>query len=262
MSTTQQLDLPGGSIVSTVMAAFFGVSMALTAPIAQPSSTQATDFAVLVFSKTAGFRHESIAAGISAVSALGEQNRFRVAATEDAAAFTDQNLGRYRVVMFLNTTGDVLDQNQQAAFERFVRRGGGFVGVHSASDTEYDWPWYGALVGTYFKNHPRIQPATLKVVDATHPSTLHLPVEWKRVDEWYNFRDDPAPNGRALLVIDEKTYSGGTMRAHHPMAWCQEYDGGRSWYTALGHTVETYGEPLFLQHLLGGIRWAAGVAGQ
>jgi type 1 glutamine amidotransferase len=260
MSTSQRSGMPG--IVPTIAAAVFGVLMALTAHTAQPSSAQQTTsgFRVLVFSKTAGYRHDSIAAGVAAVKALGERERFRVDATEAAGAFTDENLRRYRVVMFLNTTGDVLDADQQAAFERFIRRAGGFVGVHSATDTEYDWPWYGGLVGAYFKSHPRIQPATLKVVDATHPSTVHLPVEWKRTDEWYNFREDPAAHGRALLVIDEKSYSGGTMRAHHPMAWCQEYDGGRSWYTALGHTIETYGEPLFLEHLLGGIRWAAGVA--
>lgn len=236
--------------------------MALSAHTSNASAAQtaAAQFGVLVFSKTAGYRHDSIAAGVAAIRTLGERHRFVVDATESSAQFTDENLGRYRAVIFLNTTGDVLDADQQAAFERFIRRGGGFVGVHSASDTEYDWPWYGALVGTYFKSHPRIQPATLRIADATHPSTMHLPAEWKRVDEWYNFRHDPAAHGRALLVIDETTYSGGTMRAHHPMAWCQEYDGGRAWYTALGHTIETYGEPLFLEHLLGGIRWAAGIA--
>lgn len=262
MPTIQRPATPRGNIVSTFVAVVFGVSMALTAHLAQPSSAQptASGFGVLVFSKTAGYRHDSIAAGIAAVTALGEQAQFRVDATEAAGAFTDENLNRYRVVVFLNTTGDVLDTDQQSAFERFIGRGGGFVGVHSASDTEYDWPWYGSLVGAYFKSHPRIQPATLKVVDATHPSTVHLPVEWKRTDEWYNFRDDPAAHGRALLVIDETSYSGGTMRTHHPMAWCQEYDGGRAWYTALGHTIETYSEPLFLAHLLGGIRWAAGLA--
>jgi type 1 glutamine amidotransferase len=260
MFTTQPSDLPGGSILSTVAAAVLGVCMGLTSATAQSTQPTASGFGVLVFSKTAGFRHDSIGAGVAAVTALGQRERFRVDATEAAGAFTDDNLRRYRVVMFLNTTGDVLDADQQAAFERFIRRGGGFVGVHSASDTEYDWPWYGHLVGAYFKSHPRIQPATLRVVDASHPSTVHLPIEWKRTDEWYNFREDPAAHGRALLLIDEKSYTGGTMRAHHPMAWCQEYDGGRSWYTALGHTAETFAEPLFLEHLLGGIRWAAGSA--
>jgi type 1 glutamine amidotransferase len=217
----------------------------------------ASPLAVLVFSKTAGYRHESIPAGIAAIRALGQRHGFAVDATESADAFESERLARYRVVVFLNTTGDVLNDAQQLAFERFIAGDGGFVGVHSASDTEYDWAWYGSLVGSYFKSHPRIQPATLRVIDPGHPSTAHLPIEWKRRDEWYNFRSDPAPHGRVLLVIDERSYSGGTMSAHHPMAWCQEYAGGRAWYTALGHTAETYGEPLFLEHLLGGIRWAA-----
>lgn len=230
--------------------------LALDARAAEPRA----DLAVLVFSKTAGYRHDSIEAGIAAVRALGKEKGLRVDATESASDFNDGRLATYRVVVFLNTTGDVLDTAQQDAFERFIRSGNGFVGVHSAADTEYDWPWYGGLVGAYFKSHPRIQPATLRVTAGNHPSTVHLPAEWRRRDEWYNFRDDPAPRGPILLVIDERSYTGGTMRNRHPMAWCQEYDGGRAWYTALGHTAETYSEPLFLQHLLGGILWAAGAA--
>jgi len=215
-------------------------------------------FAILVFSKTAGYRHDSIPAGIAAIRAFGAQKNFRVDATEDASVFNDESLARYRVAVFLSTSGDVLDSEQEAAFERFIRRGGGFVGVHSATDTEYEWPWYGRLVGAYFKKHPPIQAATLRVVDATHPSTRQLPPEWKRTDEWYNFREDPSPNVTVLLRIDESTYSGGTMGASHPMAWCHTFDGGRAWYTELGHTKASYSEPLYLKHLLGGIEWAAG----
>jgi len=245
------------SIVSRAVRVVAGLAFALSGHAAQPGST-AEGFSILIFSKTAGYRHDSIPSGVAAITALGGQHGFGVDATEAASAFSDEGLAGYRAVVFLNTTGDVLDDHQQAAFERFIRRGGGFVGVHSAADTEYDWPWYGDLVGAYFKSHPRIQPAILKVVDPAHASTLHLPAEWKRRDEWYNFRADPAPRGPVLLVIDERSYSGGTMRNRHPMAWCQEYDGGRAWYTALGHTAETYSEPLFLLHLLGGIQWAAG----
>ena len=216
-------------------------------------------FAVLVFSKTAGYRHESIPAGIEAIRALGEQHRFAVDASEDAALFNDEGLAKYRVVVFLNTTGHVLDADQQAAFERFIRGGSGFVGIHSASDTEYDWPWYGRLVGAYFKRHPKIQPAALHVVDPTHESTRALPKVWTRTDEWYDFRDDPSGRVSVLLRLDETTYSGGGMGASHPAAWCHSYDGGRAWYTALGHTKESYAESLFLSHLLGGIQWAAGV---
>jgi type 1 glutamine amidotransferase len=219
-------------------------------------------FSVLVFSKTAGYRHDSIPAGIAAIRTLGEQNHFSVDATEDATLFADDSLARYRAVIFLSTTGDVLDAGQQASFERFIRSGGGFVGVHAASDTEYDWPWYGGIVGTYFRRHPAIQSATLNVVDPSHGSTRHLPIRWTRTDEWYDFRHDLDPDIPVLIRIDEWTYRGGRMGANHPISWYHAYDGGRAWYTAIGHTIESYAEPLFLQHLLGGISWAAAAAPQ
>ncbi|HVY08122.1 MAG TPA: ThuA domain-containing protein [Burkholderiales bacterium] len=219
-------------------------------------------FAVLVFSKTAGYRHDSIPAGIEAIRALGDQDNFSVDATEDGKAFNDANLARYREVIFLSTTGEVLDAEERAAFERYVRHGGAFVGIHAATDSGYEWPWYGALVGNYFKRHPAIQQARLEVTDASHPSTRNLPISWKRVDEWYDFRNDPDPGLTILIRIDERSYRGGRMGANHPVAWCHEYDGGRAWYTALGHGGEAYGEPLFREHLRGGILWAAGAEGR
>lgn len=218
----------------------------------------AESFAVLVFSKTAGFRHASIPDGIVAIQDLGAQYNFTVDATEDSTRFTDEALTAYRVVVFLNTTGDVLNTDQQAAFERFIQRGGGFVGIHAASDTEYDWPWYGQLVGAYFASHPAIQPATLVVVDPTHRSTRPLPTEWPRIDEWYNFQSPPAPEVNVLVRLDETTYEGGTMGDKHPISWYHDYAGGRAWYTAMGHTSESYGEPLFRDHIAGGVLWAAG----
>ncbi|HEY5931002.1 MAG TPA: ThuA domain-containing protein [Burkholderiales bacterium] len=230
------------------------------APVAPASAEDDPAFAVLVFSRTAGFRHDSIAAGIDAIQAIGAQDGFRVDASEDAGVFTDANLSKYRVVIFLSTTGEILNSAQQAAFQGFIRRGGGFVGIHSATDTAYDWPWFGALVGNYFRRHPAIQSATLKVVDASHPSTRHLPIDWKRRDEWYDFRDAFAADLTILMRIDETTYSGGRMGTNHPMAWYHAYDGGRAWYTALGHTIASWSEPLFLDHVRGGIAWAAGLA--
>lgn len=221
------------------------------------SADRDAGFAVLVFSKTAGYRHASIPAGIAAIKALGAEHHVEVDATEAGSIFTDAGLAKYRVVVFLSTTGAVLDSDQHAAFERFIRRGGGFVGIHSATDTEYEWPWYGKLVGAYFLKHPPIQSATLKVADASHMSTRHLPAQWTRTDEWYNFRSPPDNGVDVLLRIDESTYTGGSMGESHPMAWCHAYDGGRAWYTALGHTVESYSDPLFLRHLWGGIAWAA-----
>ena len=179
-------------------------------------------FAILVFTKTAGFYHDSIPAGIQALQSMGTQHGFDVVATTDAGLFTDPSLSRFRVVVFLNTTGDVLDASQQAAFERYIRYGGGFVGVHSATDTEYEWSWCGGLVGAYFGGHPAIQRATVKIIDATHPSSEALPREWSRTDEWYDFREDPTPNVRVTLTVDEGTYTGGGMGIHHPIAWHHE----------------------------------------
>ncbi|GAB4084736.1 hypothetical protein GCM10028784_13660 [Myceligenerans cantabricum] len=222
---------------------------------------QADPFNVLVFSRTAGFRHGSIPAGIAAIEQLGADNGFTVDATEDAAAFTDENLADYDVVAWLSTTGDVLDDQQQAAFERYIQDGGGYAGIHAASDTEYDWSWYGELVGAYFNSHPQNQDATVKVEDHDHASTAHLPQRWERFDEWYNYRSDPRDEVHVLASLDETTYDAGTgaMGAEHPIAWCQAYDGGRSWYTGGGHTDASFSEPEFLEHLLGGLQTAAGV---
>ena len=217
-------------------------------------------FRVLLFSSTAGFRHDSIPAAVSAIEQLGSDNGFAVDATEDASMFTGSTLSRYAVVIFLLTTGDVLDADQQAAFQRYIESGGAFVGVHSAADTEHDWPWYGGLVGAYFDNHPAVQQATVDVTDRDTPSTIHLPAHWVRTDEWYNFQTDPSSTVTVLAELDETTYSpgDGAMGSSHPIAWQHVYDGGRSWYTGGGHTSDSYSEPLFREHLLGGILWAAG----
>ena len=215
-------------------------------------------FSVLVFSKTAGFRHDSIPAGINAVRQQGSARGFSVDASEDASVFTDESLGKYKVVVFLSTTGDVLNQAQEAAFERFIRRGGGFVGVHSATDTEYDWPFYGALVGAYFAGHPDIQNATIHIEDAGHPVSASLPRPWTRRDEWYNFRQSPRSRVNVLATLDERTYTGGTMSPDHPIVWSHTYEGGRAFYTALGHTQESFSEAPFVEHLGRAILWAAG----
>ncbi len=216
-------------------------------------------FKVLVFSKTAGFRHSSIDEGIAAIQQLGIDNDFEVDATEDASAFTFANLSQYDAVIFLSTTGDVLNETQQEAFEQYIQSGGGFVGIHAASDTEYSWPWYGGLVGAYFESHPPgTTPATIEVADKLHPSTEGLPDYWVRTDEWYNFQENPRGDVHVLATLDESTYSGGTMGFDHPIAWMHDYDGGRAWYTAGGHTEESYSEPLFMEHILGGILYASG----
>ena len=242
------------------------VALAVAAVLLEPTGAttgqSAPGFRVLAFTKTAGFRHTSIPVALEALRELGARNGFTVDASEDAAAFTDANLARYAVVAFVLTTGDVLDEAGQAAFQRYIRSGRGFVGVHSAADTEHDWPWYGRLVGAYFRSHPQIQPATVVVADPRHLSTAGLPRRWARLDEWYNFAANPRPAVRVLATLDETTYApgDGAMGRDHPIAWAHELEGGRAWYTGGGHTEASYAEPLFRAHLLGGIRFAAGLA--
>jgi type 1 glutamine amidotransferase len=240
------------------------LSLATLLPLgaAVAASQQASEPRVLVFSKTAGFRHTSIPVAVRAIRELATRGELAVDATEDSSAFTDANLRRYAAVVFLLTTGDVLSPSQQAAFERYIRRGGGFAGVHSASDTEYDWPWYGRLVGAYFRSHPAIQQASVRITGGAHPSTVGLPRRWTRTDEWYNFARNPRADVRVLAAVDESSYSPGpgAMGSDHPVAWAHEFEGGRAWYTAAGHTEESYAEPLLRRHLLGGIRYAAGMS--
>ncbi|GIJ45059.1 glycosyl hydrolase [Virgisporangium aliadipatigenens] len=241
-------------ILTALVTTFAGATAACADPLPQRQDDPA---AVLVFSKTAGFRHDSIPTGIQAIRDLGAANNFTVEATEDAGAFTPANLDRFDTVVFLSTTGDVLNATQQAAFEAFIGSGKGYVGIHAAADTEYDWPFYGNLVGAYFQRHPAIQPARVVVEDRAHPATAHLGPQWTRTDEWYSFRANPRANVHVLASLDESSYSGGGM-GDHPIMWCQNIAGGRSFYTGFGHTNESYADPALRQVLLGGIQWAAG----
>ncbi|KDN22820.1 ThuA domain-containing protein [Amycolatopsis rifamycinica] len=209
---------------------------------------------VLVFSKTAGYRHDSIPAGIRAIRELGAAHGFAVTATEDASVLT----GSFDAVVFLSTSGEILDAAQQAAFESYVEGGGGYVGVHAAADTEYDWPWYGQLVGARFETHPEIQQARFVTEDGAHPATAHLPPVWTRTDELYDFRTNPRGRVRVLQSLDESSYTGGGMGADHPITWCHPQGRGRAFYTGLGHTSESYDDPAFRTLLLGAIRYAAG----
>jgi type 1 glutamine amidotransferase len=230
-----------------------------------PANTDATadtggGFRVLLFSRTTGFRHDSIPAAIAALTELGATNGYTAEATEDPVAFTTDNLARFRVVVFLLTTGDPVDDAGQAAFESWMAAGGNWVGVHSAADTEYNWPFYGELLGgAYFKQHPAVQPATVNVEVADHPATVGLPSPWMRTDEWYDFQANPRATSTVLVTIDESSYTGGTMGADHPLVWAHATaGGGRAIYTEMGHTAESYADPLFRGHLAGAVRWAAG----
>ena len=218
-----------------------------------------SEFTVLVFTKTEGWRHDSIEVGVEAVVELGRLNGFNVTWTENSEYFTEENLSAYDAVVFLNTTLTVFTDAEREAFKAFIRNGGGFAGIHSATDTEYDWPWYGELVGAYFENHPPgVHEAIINVINHNHPSTSHLDDTWVKVDEWYNF-GYMNENVNILLKLDTDSFEGSDHPGNHPIAWYHEYDGGRSFYTGLGHTKESFSEPLFLDHLLGGIQYAIGI---
>lgn len=235
----------------------FIVTIMLAGACQQQSNTEPR---ILVFSKTTGWRHTSIPHGIEALQKLGKEHGFLVDTTENASKFNDKNLKKYHAIVFLNTSGRVFNPQQKASFQRYIQAGGGYVGIHSASTTEYEWTWFGNLMGAHFANHPHnpgVREATITVLDKQHPSTVDLPDEWFRNDEWYNFRSF-YPGIKVLANLDETTYEGGTHGSDHPIAWYQEYDGGRAFYTAGGHTEESYSEPLFLKHLLGGIKYAMG----
>jgi uncharacterized protein len=226
---------------------------------AEPADGAADGFRVLLFTRTAGYRHDSIPAAIATFRDLQTQGGFAVSVTEDPGQLTAESLGRFAVVVFLMTSGDVLDDAQQAAFQDWIGGGGAYLGVHSASDTEYDWPFYGELVGAYFSRHPDIQPAAVYVEDGSHPAMLGLPSPWLRRDEWYDFRVDPRGAVTVLATVDEGSYVGGGMGADHPIVWAHATPaGGRAFYTAMGHTKESWSEPVFRQHVLAALRWAAG----
>ncbi|WP_310586688.1 ThuA domain-containing protein [Marinilongibacter aquaticus] len=215
---------------------------------------------VLVFSKTAAFRHPSIEKGKEALGQMAKEKGFAVSFSEDAAVFKEPNLKKFNVVLFLNTTGDILNDTQQSAFERYIQAGGGYVGVHAATDTEYDWPWYNGLAGAWFLDHP-MNPSNVQkgrfYVTKRNAFTKGMPDEFEREDEFYSFRNI-SPDIDVLVKIDESSYIGGKNGDDHPISWYHEFDGGRAFYTAMGHTDETYDEPLFLNHLWEGIKYAAG----
>lgn len=215
------------------------------------------DHEILLFSKTAEFRHESIEYAAEQIIAYCNKSGLRFRWTEEAAIFNRDSLSKYDAIVFLSTTGNILDVDQQIAMEQFIQNGKGFVGIHAATDTEYDWPWYNKLVGAYFADHPdEHQEAELLKSNIQHTSTAHLPNAWNCKDEWYNFKS-VNKDIQAILYLNEESYEGGTMDGDHPIAWFHYYDGGRSWYTGAGHTKERFDELDFLEHIKQGIIFAA-----
>lgn len=210
---------------------------------------------VLIFSKTLGYRHANIEDAAATIKRLGMEHGFDADHTEDISVFTDSGLNPYQALVFLSTSGELFNDAQQAVLQRYIRGGKGLVGIHAASTTAYEWPWYGRLIGGYFDRHPQVQYADIHVVDDSHPATAHLPSVWHRQDEWYDFRE-LNPDVQVLLTLDEASYQGGGMGTDHPIAWFHAYDGGRVFYTALGHTEASFDEPAFQQHIVGGIWYA------
>jgi len=228
------------------------LALSSTAALAGPS--------VLVFSKTAGFRHKCIPDGIAMLTKMAAEEGWTAGFTEDSAAFSEDNLARFDVVVFLNTTGDVLDDAQMANLRSHLASGKGFVGIHSATDSEYDDEWYGRMIGAKFARHPQVQENALTVhKDCGHPSIAHLGDIWTRTDEWYDFREPVASHVTPLLRTATTTYpEGKPPGGDHPIAWFHEFEGGRVFYTGLGHTPESYSEPEFVAHVRAALRWAIG----
>ncbi|MDO3387612.1 ThuA domain-containing protein [Gilvimarinus sp. SDUM040013] len=226
----------------------------------------AEQFSVLLFTKTAGWHHESINAGVTAMKKMAERHHFKLDWHEMSSVFADDRLKNYDAVVFLNTTADILNDDQQAAMERFIQSGKGFVGIHSASDTEYEWDWYTKMVGRTFHIHPAIQTAEIDVIDRKFPGVERMPDTFLWTDEFYEFGAERIDSLNYILSIDESTYdpvadwgrvAGEGMGDFHPIAWYHEYDGGRAFYTGLGHVPSTFEDKMFLEHIYGGLYWAA-----
>jgi type 1 glutamine amidotransferase len=227
---------------------------------------QQKQFKALLVTTTRGWHHESLHYGVIALKDLAVRNFFDIVLFEDPNGFTDKFLEQFQVVIFLNTTGDIFDSAQQKVMERFIESGKGFVGIHSASDTEYDWDWYTKLVGRMFHIHPVVQTAKLKVFDDKFPGLQGFANGRLWTEEWYEFGPEKISGLHYILGVDETTYNpkvdwgkkkGEGMGQMHPLAWYHEYDGGRSFYTALGHLPTNFSDPAFLNHLYAGILWAA-----
>jgi len=236
--------------VKIILFAMFFISCSSTKKI------NTANLSILVFSKTQAYRHASIEEGKLAMQQLGVENNWAVDTTEYAGVFTSENLKKYKAVVFLNTSGNVLNDDQQIAFQNYIRAGGSFIGIHAASDTEKNWPWYNDLVGAYFKGHPKPQNARYNVIDKIFPAVSFMPDTINRFEEIYNFYNFKKELVKVVMTVDEKSYNGGNMGDFHPISWYHTYDGGKAFFTAWGHHPETFKEELFLKHISAAIQWA------
>lgn len=248
--------------ISYIALFLMAISLCVSCTTRTSSSAKAkqrSEKRVLIFTKTApgSYRHASIEPGKAAIKLLCEQNGYMADTTEDASLFTDETLKQYSALVFLSSNKDVFNAEQKVALQRYIHAGGGFVGIHAATGTEREWPWFGKLVGAVFVWHPPLQTGTINIIDNTHPSTKDLPKQWVRKDEWYFFRDFN-PNLKVLATLDSSTFKSERHPDNYPFAWYHEFEGGRAFYTAGGHNAEDYSDALFLKHILGGIQYAIG----
>lgn len=229
-----------------------------TMPVGSTTTNGRITPRILVFHRTAGYRHSSIEAGLEAIEQMGDASGFEVDDSEDASVFSTENLHGYAVIVFLNTTGEILESEQQETMESFIGDGGGFVGIHAAADAEYDWPWYGELVGAYFESHPDPQLGRVRVTARDHPVVAGLPGEFEIVEEWYNFSSLPSADVAVLATVDESTYKGGEMGDVHPIAWAHDHLGGRAVYIGFGHDSEVFSQPVVRDLISNSILWSTG----
>ncbi len=229
---------------------------------AQENSAYKEPLNILVFSKTNGFRHASISSGLKMLSDLSEKQNWVITATEDSSLFENEFLDNFDLAVFLNPTGDAIDESGQEAFERFMKSGKGFIGIHAAADFEYEWPFYGNLVGGYFKTHPPAQEGTVIFEDYDHPAMEPFKgmESYTTFDEWYTFKENPRPNVNVLASLDEssvkKAKNDDWKMGDHPLIWWEENDGMRSFYTVFGHTHEAFQDELIIEHIKNAINWA------
>ncbi|PVD51355.1 ThuA domain-containing protein [Terrimonas sp.] len=251
-------------VILSIMLFFYFTSAGAQKKSVQEYKVKWKNISVLVYTKNGkGYIHDNRAACTAAIQEIGKQQGFKVDVSDDAASMTEDNLKKYTLVIFNNTNNETFDTDEQkVAFMRYVQAGGGFVGIHSATGSERQWPWFKRLIGASFLRHAKHQPFKEIIIDDTHPSTSFLPKIWQRDDECYFFKEYN-PDIHVLIVhdlppLDDKdkpAYYGGTSS---PSVWCHEFDGGRQWYTSLGHDSATYAEPEFQKHILGGIIWVIG----
>lgn len=230
------------------------------------ASAQQGKFSVMVYTSPDHWHDQALPTALTQLETMAEAHFFDLTWTQAETSFTDDNLRKHAVVVFLNASGERLSSAQWQSFRRFIRKGGGFVGIHAAAVCAEREEWYRKLIGRVFTGHPEKQTAVMTVRDEGFPATMHLPRRWVWTDEWYEFGPALTEELRVLLTVDETTYFArrttdqgevGGMGADHPVAWYQEYDGGRSFYTALGHLRVHYSDPWFVRHIYGGIYWAA-----